>query len=123
MTRKVDTEPTMDYLVTFSLSKISGKQEVGNCQGYIKGAPFCIDTPYIWALPKYWLDPPTRTQPGTLGHFFRAIFYHSAGLNASENGKCPKPSGQAFRPTQPNGQCPNVGGVNPKESSLSGKEN
>ena len=40
----------MDYLVTFSLSKISGKQEVGNFQGY-KGAPFCIDAPYIWALP------------------------------------------------------------------------
>ena len=44
---------------------------------------------------------PPRTQPGTLGHFFRAIFYHSAGLYASENGKCPKPSGQAFRPPFP----------------------
>ena len=93
------------------------------------------------------IGPPPRTQPGTLGHFFRAIFYHSAGLYASENGKCPKPSGQAFRPpqkqgyahlnldnsslnkcpkpsgqafrpTHPNGQCPNVGGVNAKGSSL-----
>ena len=50
-----------------------------------KGTSFSIDTPYIWALPKQRLDPPTRIQPGTLGHFFRAIFYHSAGSYASED--------------------------------------
>ena len=37
--------------------------------------------------------------------------------------KYPKPSGQAFRPTHPNRQCPNVGGVNAKWSSLSGANN
>ena len=33
--------------------------------------------------------------------------------------KCPKPSGQAFRPPNPNGQCPNVGLNNYYGSSLS----
>ena len=36
-------------------------------------------------------------------------FCHFAGFYASENGKCPKPSGQAFRHPLPSGQCPNVG--------------
>ena len=33
--------------------------------------------------------------------------------------KCPKPSGQAFRPLPPNGQCPNVEYMNEKGSSPS----
>ena len=46
------------------------------------------------------------------------VNYIFAVLYASENGKCPKPSGQTFRPTHPNGQCPNVGAVNAKVYSL-----
>ena len=35
------------------------------------------------------------------GTSFRAIFYHSAGLYASENGKCPKRAMPKWRGRQP----------------------
>ena len=84
-----------------------------------------VDCRYIdcWHIAKCWfVDMPT-VDLGKVkkNFFFWAIFYHSAGLYASENIKCPKPSGQAFRPPPPppNGQCPNGGGINPLGSSLS----
>ena len=81
------------------------------------------------------------------GTFFWAIFYHSEGLDSFSLNKCPKPSGQGFRPPQhqanarlnlenssikkcpkpsgqgfrpspPNGQCPNRGGDILKGASL-----
>ena len=48
---------------------------------------------------------PARTKPGK--------------ITVVAVNKCPKPSGQAFRPTHPNRQCPNVGDVNAKGCSLS----
>ena len=55
------------------------------------------EDPFRWTPPTFGHCPnsdwtPPRTQPGTLGHFFSGHFYHSAGLYASEDGKCPKPS-------------------------------
>ena len=87
-------------------------------------------------------NPHPRTQPGTLGHFFRtnlsklvkSLFWRWTVLTIDLSGtkhpnfnfhcilclKCPKPSRQAFRPTYPppNGQYPNVGHVIDKGSSL-----
>ena len=40
-------------------------------------------------------------------------------LENSSLKKCPKPSGQGFRPPPPNGQCPNRGGALLKGASLS----
>ena len=104
------------------------------------------------------ITPPPRTQTGTLGHFFSGAilpfftiftifypFYHfftifslnkcpkpsgqgfrppqnqaNAHLNLENSSlkKCPKPSGQGFRPPPPNGQCPNGGGDKLKGASL-----
>ena len=75
--------------------------------------------------------PTPRTQPGTLGHFFRtdlsklvkSLFWRWTVLTIDLSGtkhNCPKPSRQAFRPTYPppNRQYSNVGHVIDKGSSL-----
>ena len=70
---------------------------------WVREDPFRWTPPTFGHCPNSDWAPPPRTQPGTLGHFFSGHFYHSAGLHASEDFKCPKPSGQAFRPPQKQG--------------------
>ena len=69
----------------------------------IREDPNTLTPPPFGHCPNSDWTPPPALNRALWGTFFRAIFYHSAGLYASENGKCPKPSGQAFRPPQKQG--------------------
>ena len=67
--------------------------------------PFRLTPPTFGHCPNSNWPPPPALNRALWGTFFQAIFYHSAGLYASENGKCPKPSGQAFRPPPQTGNA------------------
>ena len=100
---------------------------------YVREAPFSLTPPPFGHCPNSIYTPP-RTQTGTLGHFFSGAilpfyhFYHfvyhflwisapnhpGKGLNQAnahlnlENSslkKCPKPSGQGFRPPPQTGNA------------------
>ena len=67
------------------------------------------------------MDPSGAVWSRTVWQAFRPLQEQGnarLNLDNSSLNKCPKPSGQAFRPTHSNGQCPNVGGVNVKGCSL-----
>ena len=119
----------------------------------VREAPFNKSPPLFGHCPNSNYTPP-RTQTGTLGHFFSGailpffdfyhFFYHFHHFSLN---KCPKPSGQGFRPPQhqanarlnlensclkkcpkpsgqglrppPYGQCPNRGDAKFKGVSLS----
>ena len=70
----------------------------------VREAPFNLSPPLCGHCPNSNYTPP-RTQTGTLGHFFQAQFYHFSPFlplftlfTIFSLNKCPKPSGQGFRP-------------------------
>ena len=78
----------------------------------LREAPFNLSPPLFGHCPNSNYTPP-RTQTGTLGHFFQAQFYHFSPFlpfftlfTIFSLNKCPKPSGQGFRPPPPKRAMP-----------------
>ena len=88
---------------------------------WVREAPFNKVPPLFGHCPNSNYTPP-RTQTGTLGHFYQAWFYHFfyhfllflPFFTIFSLNKCPKPSGQGFRPPQNQANAP----LNLENSSL-----
>merc|ERR1712020_66919 len=74
----------------------------------VREAPFNKSPPLFGHCPNSNYTPPPALKRALWGTFFQALFSHFKGLYAFGNGntlkpcsslnKCPKPSGQGFRP-------------------------